>query len=163
MIYFDGKNQSPLKKKKKKDEMFYRTTMCLWFVWVPQMLHRVKIKSLQKCANIGPWQFQHSVTDHWEWVRWVRSRSLSGTATLASRCHRGSVTYDGGVRTLWATPGAFRRDHNSSPRVTMETRSSSSAHQATDPPLLTVLSLERNRETLKQHIITLDNASLFKY
>lgn len=32
----------------------------------------------------------------------------------------------------------------------METRSSSSEHQATDPPLVVVLSLERNRDTLKK-------------
>lgn len=86
---------------------------------------------------------------HCECVRLVRARSRSGMATLMSRCHWGVVTCGGGVRTLWATPGAFSSDHNSSPRVTMATRSSSSEHQATDPPLVTVLSLERNRDTLK--------------
>lgn len=86
---------------------------------------------------------------HCECVRLVRARSCSGTATLVSRCHWGVVTCGGGVRTLWATPGAFNSDHNSPPRVTMETRSSSSEHQATDPPLVAVLSLERNRDTLK--------------
>lgn len=86
---------------------------------------------------------------HCECVRLVRTRSRSGMATLASWCHWGVVTCGGGVRTLWATLGAFSSDHSSSPRVTMETRSSSSEHQATDPPLVTVLSLERNRDTLK--------------
>lgn len=84
-----------------------------------------------------------------ECVRLVRALSLRGTATLVSLCHWGVVTWGGGVRTLWATPGAFSSDHNSSPRVTMATRSSSSEHQATGPPLVTVLSLERNRDTLK--------------
>ena len=87
---------------------------------------------------------------HCECVRLVRARSRSGMATLMSRCHWGVVTCGGGVRTLWATPGAFSSDHSSSPRVTMATRSSSSEHQATDPLLVTVLSLERNRDTLKQ-------------
>lgn len=86
---------------------------------------------------------------HCECVRLVSARSRSGMATLMSRCHWGVVTCGGGVRTLWATPGAFSSDHNSSPRVTMATRSSSSEHQATEPPLVTVLSLERNRDTLK--------------
>lgn len=87
---------------------------------------------------------------HCECVRLVRARSRRGMATLLSRCHWGVVTCGGGVSTLWATPGAFSSDHNSSPRVTMETRSSSSAHQATDPPLVTALSLERNSDTLKK-------------
>lgn len=86
---------------------------------------------------------------HCECVRLVSARSRSGMATLMSRCHWGVVTCGGGVRTLWATPGAFSSDHNSSPRVTMATRSSSSEHQATEQPLVTVLSLERNRDTLK--------------
>lgn len=86
---------------------------------------------------------------HCECVRLVRARSWSGNATLVSLCHCGAMTWGGGVRTLWATPGAFSSDHNSSPRVTIATRSSSSEHQATDPLLVTVLSLERNRDTLK--------------
>lgn len=137
--------------------MLYHTVLCLWFVWVPEsaLLSGNIIHSRNAPKLVPGWQFRYSVTDHWECVRWVRSRSLSGMAMLVSLCHRGSVMYDGGVRTLWATPGVFSRDHNSSPRVTMETRSSSSAHQATDPPLVTVLSLDRNRDTLKQHIITI--------
>lgn len=87
---------------------------------------------------------------HCECVRLVRVRSCSGMATLVSRCHCGVVTCGGGVRTLWATPGAFSSDHSSPPRVTMETRSSSSEHQATEPPLVGVLSLERNRDTLEK-------------
>lgn len=87
---------------------------------------------------------------HCECVRLVRARSWSGNATLVSLCHCGAMTWGGGVRTLWATPGAFSSDHNSSPRVTIATRSSSSEHQATDPLLVTVLSLERNRDTLKR-------------
>ncbi len=87
---------------------------------------------------------------HCECVRLVRARSCSGMATLVSLCHWGVVTCGGGVRTLCATPGAFSSDHNSSPRATMATRSSSSEHQETDPPLVTVLSLERKRDTLKE-------------
>lgn len=100
----------------------------------------------QWCGVHGMWV----CACHCECVRLVRARSRSGMATLVSLCHCGVVTCGGGVRTLWATPGAFSNDHNSSPRVTMETMSSSSEHQATDPLLVTVLSLERNRDTLKQ-------------
>ena len=85
-----------------------------------------------------------------ECVRLVRTRSLSAMARLVSLCHCGVLTWGGGVRTLWATPGAFRRDHSSSPLVTMARRSSSSAHQATDPPRVTVLSFERKRDTLQK-------------
>lgn len=83
-------------------------------------------------------------------VRLVRARSRSGMAVLVSLCPCDVVMWGGDVSTLWATPGAFSSDHNSSPRVTMANRSSSSMHQVNSPPLVPVLSLERNRDTLKQ-------------
>lgn len=99
---------------------------------------------------------------HSECVRLVSVRSRSGIATLVSLCHCGFVTWGGGVSTLWATPGVFNSDHNSSPLVTMATRSSSLAHHAT---LVRFRSLERNRDTLKQkshlHYITLQVKSLY--
>lgn len=90
----------------------------------------------------------YSLQRHCESVRLVSARSCSGTAVLVSPCHLAAAMCGGGVRTLWATPGAFSSDHSSSPRVTMEAKSSSSEHQDTEPPRGTVLSLERNRETL---------------
>lgn len=104
-------------------------------------------------ASAGEWSVCLSLwvcvcVSHCECVSLVRTRSCSGMARFVSLCQRGVRTWGGGVRTLWATPGAFSRDHNSSPRVTMATRSSSSAHQATEPFLAAVLSLEKKRDTL---------------
>lgn len=125
----------------------FKSTQCVLF-------EKTTCKSLQdSCAEQMQWQVQSAVCIYdCECVRLVRARSRSGMAVLVSRCHWGVVMCEGGVRTLWATPGAFSSDHSSSPRVTTETRSSSSEHQATDPPLATVLSFERKRDTLKQKI-----------
>lgn len=134
-----------------KEEKYYteRDLCVLWKSY--QRQHQTN--QLQKCIVSAGWccvLYMSVCLCHCECVRLVRARSWSGNATLVSLCHCGAMTWGGGVRTLWATPGAFSSDHNSSPRVTIATRSSSSEHQATDPLLVTVLSLERNRDTLKR-------------
>lgn len=134
-----------------KEEKYYteRDLCVLWKSY--QRQHQTN--QLQKCIVSAGWccvLYMSVCLCHCECVRLVRARSWSSNATLVSLCHCGAMTWGGGVRTLWATPGAFSSDHNSSPRVTIATRSSSSEHQATDPLLVTVLSLERNRDTLKR-------------
>lgn len=139
-------------------EMLYYTEKNLFF-FVACIKKYFKFKLTQcllfektMCKHMQ-WKVQSAVCIYGcECVRLVRARSRSGMAVLVSRCHWGVVMCEGGVRTLWATPGAFSSDHSSSPRVTIETRSSSSEHQATDPPLATVLSFERNRDTLEQKV-----------
>lgn len=148
-----------------KEEMLYYTerNLCFFVACIKNMSGlnqhnsfylKTMIKFLQDlCAGHMQWKVQSAVCIYdCECVRLVRARSRSGMAVLVSRCHWGVVMCEGGVRTLWATLGAFSSDHSSSPRVTIETRSSSSEHQATDPPLATVLSFERNRDTLKQKV-----------
>lgn len=98
------------------------------------------------CHIVSQCVFVH----HGECVRVVRASSCRGRARLVSLCHRGVLTWGGGVSTLWATPGVFSSDSNSSPRVTMATMSSSSLHQGTEPLFVMFLSLERNRDTLQR-------------
>lgn len=100
---------------------------------------------IQWSASAGKWSAR---VFHCEWVSLVRSRSCSGMDMFVSLCHRGVRTWGGGVKTLWATPGDFSSDSNSSPRVAMASRSSSSEHQATEPLPAAVLSLEKKRDAL---------------